>query len=71
MYTFFLQHQEVRDVVLTKANEETAIAALEAVCKKLGPVEGMCDEAVKSYVPRYFEMARNFLNNPKVCAWER
>ena len=53
---------------MTKANEQAAIAALEAVCKQLGPVEGMCDEAVKSYVPRYFEMARNFLNNPKVCA---
>jgi len=56
----------IRDELLTKANEAAITAALEGLCKKLGPVEEICDETVKSYVPKYFEMARNFMNNPKL-----
>ena len=51
---------------MTKENEEMIVNALEDVCKKLGPVEGMCKEAIETYVPQYFRMARDFLTNPKV-----
>ena len=64
--THFAHIQEIRDEFLNKATEDEILSALEGLCKKLGPVEGICDEAVKSYVPKYFIMARNFLTNPKV-----